>query len=61
MGEPLLIWWFASLQVTGYHKDNPMRKIVSEVNKAYISGLIDGDGAIMACIEKHTEKNLVLE
>ena len=38
-----------------------MRKIVSEVNKAYISGLIDGDGAIMACIEKHTEKNLVLE
>ncbi len=56
MGEPLLIWWFASLQVPGYHKDNPMRKIVSEVNKAYISGLIDGDGAIMACIEKHTEK-----
>ncbi len=33
-----------------------MRKILSEVNKAYISGLLDGDGAIMACIEKHTEK-----
>jgi len=33
-----------------------MRKIPSEVNRAYISGLIDGDGAIMACIEKHAEK-----
>lgn len=33
-----------------------MRKILSEVNKAYISGLIDGDGAIMACIERHAEK-----
>src|SRR3989344_5941540 len=33
-----------------------MRKILSEVNKAYIYGLIDGDGAIMACIEKHAEK-----
>ena len=33
-----------------------MRKIPSEVNVAYISGLIDGDGAIMACIEKHAEK-----
>ena len=33
-----------------------MRKIPSEVNKAYISGLLDGDGAIMACIEKHAEK-----
>ncbi len=33
-----------------------MRKILSEVNKAYISGLLDGDGAIMACIEKNAEK-----
>ena len=33
-----------------------MRKIFFEVNKAYISGLLDGDGAIMACIEKHAEK-----
>ena len=33
-----------------------MRKILSEANKAYISGLLDGDGAIMACIEKHAEK-----
>ena len=37
-------------------KGNPVRKIFSEVNKAYISGLLDGDGAIMACIEKHAEK-----
>ena len=37
-------------------KVNPMRKILSEVNKAYMSGLLDGDGAIMACIEKHAEK-----
>jgi len=33
-----------------------MRKIFSKVNRAYLAGLIDGDGAIMACIEKHTEK-----
>jgi len=33
-----------------------VRKIFFEVNKAYISGLLDGDGAIMACIEKHAEK-----
>ena len=54
----------ASLQVPDYCciiiviiiKGNPVRKILSEVNKAYISGLLDGDGAIMACIEKHTEK-----
>ena len=35
---------------------NPMRKIFSEVNRAYLAGLIDGDGAIMACIERHCEK-----
>jgi len=33
-----------------------VRKILSVANKAYISGLLDGDGAIMACIEKHAEK-----
>ena len=33
-----------------------MRKIFFEVNKAYISGLLDGDGAIMACNDKHAEK-----
>jgi len=35
---------------------NPVRKIFSEVNRAYLAGLIDGDGAIMAFIEKHQEK-----
>lgn len=33
-----------------------MRKTFSEVNKAYLAGLLDGDGAIMACIEPHKEK-----
>ncbi|MCX6704796.1 MAG: hypothetical protein NT162_00445 [Candidatus Woesebacteria bacterium] len=33
-----------------------MGRIISEVNKAYIAGLIDADGAIMASIEKHNEK-----
>ena len=28
----------------------------SEVDQAYLAGLIDGDGAIMATIEKHSEK-----
>jgi len=37
-------------------KVNPVRKIFSEVNRAYLAGLLDGDGAIMACIEKHKEK-----
>ncbi len=37
-------------------KVNPVRKILSEVNRAYLAGLLDGDGAIMACIEKHKEK-----
>ena len=33
-----------------------MGKILSEINKAYIAGLLDGDGSIMACIERHKEK-----
>ncbi|MDP3244837.1 MAG: LAGLIDADG family homing endonuclease, partial [bacterium] len=33
-----------------------MRKILSKIDRAYLAGLIDGDGAIMACIEKHKEK-----
>ena len=33
-----------------------MGKILSEVKRAYLAGLIDGDGAIMACIERHKEK-----
>ena len=30
--------------------------MISVVNLAYIAGLFDGDGAIMALIEKHSEK-----
>jgi len=31
-------------------------KVLSEVKRAYIAGLIDSDGAIMALIEPHSEK-----
>ena len=37
-----------------------MGKILSEVKRAYLAGLIDGDGAIMACIERHNEKRFRL-
>ena len=37
-------------------KVNPVRKIFSEVNRAYLAGLLDGDGAIMAIIECHAGK-----
>lgn len=37
-----------------------MGKILSEVKRAYLAGLIDGDGAIMACIERHTGKRFKL-
>ena len=37
-------------------KVNPVGKTLSEVNRAYLAGLLDGDGAIMACIERHPEK-----
>ena len=33
-----------------------MGKRLSKVERAYIAGFIDADGAIMAIIEKHTEK-----
>ncbi len=33
-----------------------MGKIYSEVDRAYLAGFIDGDGAIMATIERHGEK-----
>ena len=33
-----------------------MGKMISEVERAYIAGLIDADGAIMALIERHQEK-----
>lgn len=33
-----------------------MGKEYSEVDRAYLAGFIDADGAIMACIEPHREK-----
>ena len=32
-----------------------MGKLLTEVKRAYIAGLIDADGAIMALIESHPE------
>ncbi|MBU0978892.1 hypothetical protein KKF92_03660 [Patescibacteria group bacterium] len=49
-GEELAI-----LQVPGTMV-NTVGKTLSEVNQAYIAGLIDADGAIMASIEHHPEK-----
>lgn len=37
-------------------KANTVGKNYYEADVAYLAGLIDGDGAIMACIEKHSEK-----
>ncbi len=33
-----------------------MGKLLTEVNSAYLAGFMDGDGAIMATIEGHSEK-----
>lgn len=35
---------------------NSVGKRYSEVERAYLAGLFDGDGALMACIEFHREK-----
>jgi LAGLIDADG endonuclease len=35
---------------------NPVGKPLSEVDRAYLAGFLDGDGAIMALIEKHSER-----
>lgn len=35
---------------------NSVGKKCTEVERAYLAGLIDGDGSIMATIEKHNEK-----
>ncbi len=37
-------------------KADAVGKTYSEVQCAYLAGFIDGDGAIMATIERHTEK-----
>ena len=39
-------------------KANAVGKISNEAGRAYLAGLIDGDGAIMATIEKHSEKKI---
>ena len=35
---------------------NTVGKGCSEVDRAYLAGFLDADGAIMAIIEKHQEK-----
>jgi hypothetical protein len=35
---------------------NSVGKECTEVDRAYVAGLVDGDGAIMASIEPHSEK-----
>lgn len=35
---------------------NTVGKEASEANRAYLAGFLDGDGAIMATIERHQEK-----
>ncbi|MDO8482764.1 MAG: LAGLIDADG family homing endonuclease [bacterium] len=37
-------------------KANTVGKMTVEVKRAYLAGLIDGDGCIMATIERHSEK-----
>jgi len=37
-------------------KVNAVGKKYSVAKRAYLAGFLDGDGAIMACIEKHSEK-----
>ena len=39
-----------------FYEVNAVGKESSEVNRAYLAGFLDADGAIMACIEKHSEK-----
>ncbi|KKS34175.1 MAG: LAGLIDADG homing endonuclease [Parcubacteria group bacterium GW2011_GWC2_42_12] len=35
---------------------NPVGKLLTEVQASYLAGFIDGDGAIMALLERHGEK-----
>ena len=37
-------------------KVNPVGKLLTEVQASYLAGFIDGDGAIMALLEHHSEK-----
>jgi len=40
---------------------NAVGKIDVEVKRAYLAGFIDGDGCIMATIERHSEKKFARE
>lgn len=46
----------AQLRYTWHMRANSVGKMCSEADLAYVAGLIDADGAIMACIEPHGEK-----
>ncbi len=48
----------AFLATTSFLEVNPVGNPLSEVDRAYLAGLLDGDGAVMALIEKHPEKRL---
>ena len=39
---------------------HPVGKTIPEVHKAYLAGFIDGDGAIMALLERHAAKRFGL-
>ena len=60
-GEGLFMWHAEfpagpRCDIITHMKANAVGKIHNEVDRAYLAGLIDGDGAIMAIIEKHSEK-----
>lgn len=52
----MVSWYLHLLQVPGKFKVSTVGRMISVANLAYIAGLFDGDGAIMALIEKHSEK-----
>ena len=39
-----------------FMKVNPVGKLLTEAQASYLAGFIDGDGAIMAMLERHPEK-----
>ena len=48
---------FAGPRYHSYMNVNAVGKEFAEVERAYIAGFLDADGAIMALIEKHSEKH----
>ncbi len=47
---------FGKISVLLLSMGSSVGKGYSAVNRAYLAGFFDADGAIMACIEKHAEK-----